>query len=109
MNRVRIKQLTWMGFITLILLSSAGGQCLAGVADNDLPIAPMETPLGDMEDPNTGESENENDKESDDDNLFDDKFSTTGGRSFKKNTACEWDLIHDDPCHNLNSPPPKVQ
>jgi hypothetical protein len=107
MHRLKIKPLTWMGFITLIWLFNAGVPCLAGIAHNDLPISPIENPLGDMEDPNPSESENENDKESDDDNLYDERLNATGAGSFQKNRACEWDLIHDDPCHNLNSPPPK--
>jgi len=107
MDRTGIKLLTWMGFILLILLSTVGSVCLAGSAGDDLPIsAPIDNPLGDMEDPNTGESETD-DKEFDDDNLYDENRCAAGVNGFQRRLSCEWDLIHDDPCHNLTYPPPK--
>ena len=107
MDWTGFKLLTWMGFMVLILLSSGGSVCFAAAAGSDLPItAPVENPLGDMEDPNTGESETD-DKESDDDNLYDESVSASGLKGFQRKLSCEWDLIHDDPSHNLNYPPPK--
>ena len=61
-----------------------------------------------MEDPTSGETESENDKETDDDNPYHERVVTGSLSSFERNAAREWDLIHDDPCHNLKSPPPKL-
>jgi len=107
MYRTNTKLAQWMGFMLLIWLISAGGVCLAG---SDLPVTlPIENPLGDMEDPTGGESESENDKETDEDSLYEVKSFVFVLKAFQKKSASEWDRMQDDPCHNLNYPPPKLE
>jgi hypothetical protein len=105
MNWERTRIVTWVGFILLTSSVNAGASSIP-ISDHSN-STPIECPLGDMEDPNTSESESENDKETDDDNIFEGKYINAFWDLRFARSSCEWDLIHDDPWHNHNSPPPK--
>lgn len=89
--------------ITLALIGQASGMFSTGDSNQN----PIENPLGEMEDPLGSEPESENDREMDDDNIFDERRLDLGLGVNSNGAIDPWALSHESPFDKLTSPPPK--
>ena len=106
MFRVKTGRSSWVVLAIVLWLLSSEAACLRGNNSRDLGFkGPIESPM-DLEDTH-GESESENEREFDDDNLFDEKVMAFDVNVIRKTSAGSWAMLHESPVSKLNSPPPK--